>query len=274
MKTITCFFICAHALYGCTEPQTPALASFGWLFSYQDWTDSDSTQDFRTCDNVKKNSLDPAYSSISDIHVSLEDSKGLVQGFNSAYGCDYAYNKTNARISGIVPQMYHLNIQAKNAAGTTLYFYDDPNFNIGTPQQTVFTLQAATGETAFYLNYPDTTFPQCPLNAQTIAYTVTQLDASNNTTQTTVTGTQQACENNQAARVFIREIPVAPYRGANGSFINVMQKIQITVKNNQGTVLYQGTENRVIRPGNNSMNPSFVVQKETFPPTQDTTTTP
>jgi hypothetical protein len=265
---------CLVCFTACAESQPTPLASLGWVFNYQDWTDPESPSDPRTCENQKPQSLEPAYPAVSEIKVILEDPQGAVQGFDATYACAYAYNAANIRITGIVPQTYNLRIEAKSAQNTVLYQHTNPAFNIETPLSEVVTLQAATGETTFYLNYPDVSFPNCPAQAHSVHYTITPLNQDGSSTQISVENTVNACSNNQSPALVIREIPVLPYKAANNNYINPVQKIDIEVKDIEGRVLYQGTDNRTLRPGNNSINAVFNMQKKTFPSPGDTTTTP
>ena len=75
-------------LVTCGDSDEEVIARIGWRFNYADYTDSNTTPDWRGCDNHPDKDLDfdaPPYRAIEAVRVVLTDEAGLIPGMDKEF---------------------------------------------------------------------------------------------------------------------------------------------------------------------------------------------
>ncbi len=223
----------------CGEEPVPAAGELSWRFNYQDWTNPNAADDRRGCDNQPAASPGPAYSPITQVHVTLTDPDGQVPGIDRDEPCLAGAEGAAYRLVGLNPQTYSLTLTAKTAAGRLLYRYEDPALDLSAYRSEEIDLPAASGELRFFPRFSGSL--QCPAGVASVRSTFYPYDQGVPTAAPNrqITHTP-ACEDSggtlYATEVFAREIPItiAPMSGDTFNSYDVV----VEALGNTGVVLH------------------------------------
>ena len=228
------------------------VADLQWRINYGDWTDVNSEDDYRACDNAPEiNARGIPYPAIDRVHVHLTDPAGIIPGYDQRVDCNLGVGTDTLTLRGLVRQAWDVSISAEAADGTILYQYVEDEVDMSTPQTFTWELQAKTSETYFYPRYDNSLV--CAEGVETIRWALYPKDGTAAAEEPNMTGETAACDAlNQSAEIVIRNVPVDPQPGANDNFIASSYKVVVEALDASGNVVWCGEEgNRIFRPGLN-----------------------
>ena len=140
---------CFFDYSACGSDPAP-VADLQWRINYGDWTDDNSEDDYRGCDNAPEiNARGIPYPVIDRVHVHLTDPAGVIPGYDQRVDCDIGIGSGTLTLRGLVRQAWDVTISAEAADGTILYQYVQEEVDMSTPQTFTYELQAKTSETHY-----------------------------------------------------------------------------------------------------------------------------
>ncbi|MFC1611143.1 hypothetical protein ACFL6C_09300 [Myxococcota bacterium] len=227
-----------------------AIAKIGWQLNYKDRTDADASNDIRECSNAGQGYVDVPYRSIDKVRILMEDPEGLVPGIDLEFGCNQGSGGKRVPISGIVRQVFALNIEAKTADGTVLYRHEDPEYDVSKFREDTFTLETTTGEKSFFPAFD--TSSVCPVDVAKIEWSMLRKDGSTVADTPEVTGVvEAACDSDLPNQIVIREVPVIleEPRQTTNSYCS-----EVRALSGSGATLFCSRQGRSVRLGKNTLN--------------------
>ena len=246
---------------GCTTTAADGIAGVGWSFNFGDWTCSPTEaasnpacgDAFRECDNQPRDpagspiSAEPPYEEIMGVRVFASPVPPVSPPHDLTFGCALGREGGRIPLTGLQPGFYDILIQALLPDGTVAYSHEEPNLDLNTYSESEFELRVAMGELAFFPVFTGSSIGQCPNDAETVSYRLFANDSA-----AELEG-EILCSSGAVEQLIIRNIPVAPIPGANGTFIPTTYRIELEGRNASGATTYCGVDpSRAVRPGNNS----------------------
>ncbi len=255
IKTI--FTVSLAIILGCGDRGASNVTTrLGWTLDYADWTQAGITQpDVRGCSNQPSDGGNGTpYPAVTQVHVQLMDASQQTAPIDAMFACDEGIGGQRVPLTNLEAETYVLKVTALASDNSALYAYHDNAFhpNTASVEQDI-TLRAAVGELRFFPRFGSQGLT-CPNDVENISYKI--ISHSDLIAQ----GTMAACRDGFANEINIRNIPVEPKPGANGSYIADQFDLLIEAKNSAGNVLYCNQSQRTVKPGNKNLTNDVVLQ--------------